>query len=64
MMGPDLRLAARRGYVLLPTPGLRAVEAHEGVLRYDPTIRRDVRAQLVLAAMRRDTRKKRIPKTA
>lgn len=58
MSGLDLRLAVRRGYLLLPIRGTDAVETQGRVLRYDPAIPPEIRRPLVLEATRPVDRKK------
>lgn len=48
----DLRLAVRRGYMLLPVRGSGGVTVKRGVLRYDPGLPDEDRAPLVLRATR------------
>lgn len=51
--GPDLRLAVRRGWLLLGCPGLGRVEVYRpGILRFDPEMPVDERARQVLRLTR------------
>lgn len=55
MSRADLRLALRRGWLLLSAPGLGGVEVFgtmRGVIRYDSTLPAAERAPLMLALMR------------
>lgn len=47
----DLRVAIERGFVVLPVRGSGGVDLVGRVLRYDPTLAREVRCRLVMAAL-------------